>query len=73
MGFVHLHCHTLYSLLGGQIRIQDLVVTAAITGSADAAFEAIRTDPLSPPSEEACRAMFDELLAAQSADLPVLA
>ena len=63
----------LAAFMRDQIRIQDLVVTAAITGSADAAFEAIRTDPLSPPSEEACRAMFDELLAAQSADLPVLA
>ncbi len=27
MGFVHLHCHTQYSLLDGAIRIADLIET----------------------------------------------
>ncbi|HOM29634.1 MAG TPA: DNA polymerase III subunit alpha [Deltaproteobacteria bacterium] len=32
MGFVHLHCHTQYSLLDGAVRIDDLVKTACSFG-----------------------------------------
>ncbi len=48
-----------------QIEIQDLVVQAALTGDPRPAFEALRMDPLSPPDVADCRAMFDELFAAQ--------
>ena len=32
MGFVHLHCHTQYSLLDGAIRIDDLIKTTKAFG-----------------------------------------
>ena len=53
-----------------QIELQDLVVKSALTGDPAPAFEALRRDPLSPPDEASCRAMFDELLAVQADALP---
>jgi alpha-galactosidase len=53
-----------------QIALQDLIVESALTGDADLAFQALVEDPLSPPSESACKAMFDELRHLQAAHLP---
>lgn len=53
-----------------QIRLQDLVVDAALTGNPDLALQAVLEDPCSPPDEAACRAMFDELRSLQAAHLP---
>jgi alpha-galactosidase len=50
--------------------LQDLIVESALTGDADLAYQALVEDPLSPPSESACRAMFDELRQLQAAHLP---
>ncbi len=60
----------LAELMKTQIELQDLVVKAALTGDPAPAFEAVRRDPLSPPDEASCRAMFDELVSAQSESLP---
>lgn len=51
-------------------KIQDLVVTSALTGDPAPAFEALRMDPLSPPGEANCRKIFDELMEKQAAHLP---
>jgi alpha-galactosidase len=53
-----------------QIELQELVVRSALTGDPEPAFEALRRDPLSPPDETACRAIFDELRGTQAAVLP---
>lgn len=53
-----------------QIELQDLVVKAALTGDPGPAFDAVRNDPLSPPDEASCRAMFDELMSLQAPVLP---
>jgi len=53
-----------------QIELQDLVVRAAITGDPALAFEALRRDPLSPPDEASCRAIFDEMMGLQATALP---
>ena len=53
-----------------QIELQDLVVKSALTGDPAPAFEALRRDPLSPPDEASCRAIFDELVALQGDALP---
>jgi alpha-galactosidase len=53
-----------------QIRLQDLVVDSAITANPDLALQAVIEDPCSPPDEQACRAMFDELRSLQAAHLP---
>ncbi len=53
-----------------QVRIQQLVVRAALERDPALAFEALRADPLSPPDEARCRRMFDELRTAQAVDLP---
>ena len=53
-----------------QVRLQDLVVRAALTGDRGAALQAVIEDPCSPPSEAACRAMFDEMAGLQAAHLP---
>lgn len=53
-----------------QIAIQDLVVRAALERDPELAYEALRTDPQSPPDEARCRAMFDELMALQAPALP---
>jgi alpha-galactosidase len=53
-----------------QIELQELVVQSALTGDPKPAFEALRRDPLSPSDEASCRAIFDELSAAQADVLP---
>jgi len=53
-----------------QIELQELVVRAALTGDPAPAFEALRRDPLSPPDDASCRAIFDELRAVQADALP---
>ena len=53
-----------------QVALQDLVVDSALTGDPDLALQAVIADPLSPPDERACRAMFGELMALQAAELP---
>ncbi len=53
-----------------QVALQDLVVRAALTGDRDLALEAVVQDPASPPDEERCRAMFEEMLHLQGEKLP---
>jgi alpha-galactosidase len=54
-----------------QVGLQDLIVRAALTGDRDLAFRAVVEDPVSPPDEAACRAMFDEMVGLQAAELPI--
>ncbi len=54
-----------------QIELQELVVQSALTGDPAPAFEALRRDPLSPPDEASCRAIFDELRSVQADSLPI--
>ncbi|MEW5947659.1 MAG: hypothetical protein AB1742_15830 [bacterium] len=60
----------LAELMRLQIRIQDLVVDAALSGDPAPAFEALRLDPLSPPDETSCRKLFDEMVRLQAEYLP---
>ncbi len=53
-----------------QVELQDLIVESALSGDPDLALEALIADPHSPPDEQACRAMFDELMGLQAAELP---
>jgi alpha-galactosidase len=53
-----------------QTALQDLLVEAAVTADPELAFRALVEDPLSPPDEAACRAMFDELRELQADVLP---
>jgi alpha-galactosidase/6-phospho-beta-glucosidase family protein len=53
-----------------QIELQELLVEATVSGDKDLAFRALVEDPLSPPDEAACRAMFDELCELQTDALP---
>jgi alpha-galactosidase len=53
-----------------QVGLQDLIVESALTGDPDLALQALIVDPNSPPDERACRAMFDELMELQAAELP---
>jgi len=53
-----------------QIRLQDLVVRSALTGDPELALQAVIEDPCSPPDEQACRKMFDELRSLQAEHLP---
>ena len=53
-----------------QVALQDLIVDAALSHDPEAAFRAVRDDPNSPPDPDACRALFDELLELQAAELP---
>ena len=53
-----------------QVALQELVVEAALTGDPEPALRAVIEDPLSPPDEAACRALFDELMGLQAAELP---
>ena len=53
-----------------QVELQDLLVEATVTGDRDLALRALVEDPLSPPDEKACRAMFDELCELQADLLP---
>ena len=43
---------------------------ATVEGDRELAFQALVEDPLSPPDEAACRAMFDELCELQAEHLP---
>jgi alpha-galactosidase len=56
-----------------QVALQDLIVRAALTGDRDLALQAVIQDPASPPSEAACRAMFEEMAALQASHLPFAA
>jgi alpha-galactosidase len=53
-----------------QVALQDLVVESALTSDPELALQAITEDANSPADKRACRAIFDELSALQSADLP---
>ena len=53
-----------------QVELQDLIVESALTGDPDPALRALIADPNSPSDEQACRAMFDELMTLQAAELP---
>ncbi|MFA6448312.1 MAG: hypothetical protein WCX65_02495 [bacterium] len=53
-----------------QYKIQDLVVDSVLKKDPELAFEAIEMDPLSPPSREECRKMFDEMMRKQAIMLP---
>jgi len=53
-----------------QIELQNLLVEATLTADRDLALRALIDDPLSPPDEAACRAMFDELCEVQAELLP---
>jgi len=53
-----------------QIRLQDLVVESALTGNPEPALRAVIEDPCSPPDQQACRKMFDELRSLQAEHLP---
>ena len=53
-----------------QIELQNLLVEATLNGDRDLALRALIDDPLSPPDEAACRAMFDELCEVQADLLP---
>jgi alpha-galactosidase len=53
-----------------QVRLQDLVVESALTGDPEPALRAVIADPCSPPEEQACRKMFDELRSLQAEHLP---
>ena len=53
-----------------QVELQDLIVESALSGDPDLALQALIADPHSPPDEQACQAMFDELMGLQAAELP---
>jgi alpha-galactosidase len=53
-----------------QVALQDLIVQAALSGDRDLALRAVIEDPASPPDENACRSLFDELAGLQAAELP---
>ena len=53
-----------------QVELQDLIVESALTGDPDPALRALIADPNSPPDEQACRKIFDELMTLQAAELP---
>jgi hypothetical protein len=46
--------------IAAQLPLQQLLVDAAVQRDPELAFQALVADPLSPPDERACRAMFDE-------------
>lgn len=53
-----------------QVALQELIVDAALSGDPEPALRAVIEDPVSPPDEAACRALFDELMGLQAAELP---
>ena len=53
-----------------QIELQKLIVRSALARDETLAFRAVMEDPTAPPNEAACRAMFDEMLRLQAAELP---
>lgn len=60
----------LAELMRPQYRIQEMIVESALNKDPEIAFEALVADPLSPPSESACRAMFEEMMELQRSQLP---
>jgi alpha-galactosidase len=61
----------LAELMRAEIRRQDLVVTAALSGDPGPALEAVMIDPNSPPDEADRRKVFDELYELQRDVLPI--
>ncbi len=53
-----------------QIALQNLIVRSALARDETLALRAVMEDPTAPPNEAACRAMFDEMLHLQAAELP---
>ncbi len=53
-----------------QFEIQSLIVDSALQKDPELAFEALKADPLAPPSTDACRRMFDEMIKLQADLLP---
>jgi alpha-galactosidase len=58
------------SHIATQVELQNLIVRAALDGDKELALQAVIQDPTSPRDEAACRAMFDEMLQLQAAELP---
>lgn len=56
--------------IAAQLPLQQLLVDAAVQRDPELAFQALVADPLSPPDERACRAMFDEVCSLQRDVLP---
>jgi alpha-galactosidase len=56
--------------IAAQLPLQDRIVESALTGDPEPALRALIEDPASPDDEDACRALFDEMVALQAADLP---
>jgi alpha-galactosidase len=53
-----------------QVELQNLIVRAALESDKELALQAVIQDPTSPRDEAACRAMFDEMMQLQVAELP---
>jgi len=53
-----------------QLPLQDWIVESALTGDPEPALRALIEDPTSPADEDRCKALFDEMLRLQAADLP---
>lgn len=60
----------LRGFISKQVQLQSLVVDSALTGDPEPALQAVLQDPCSPEDEAACRAIFEELRALQSDELP---
>ena len=60
----------LAELMRAEVERQEMVVRAALCRDPQPALEAVLADPNSPPDEQRCRAMFDELLELQRDVLP---
>jgi alpha-galactosidase/6-phospho-beta-glucosidase family protein len=53
-----------------QVALQELIVESALTADPDLALRALIEDPTSPPDEQACRTMFEEMKTLQAEALP---
>jgi len=53
-----------------QVALQDLIVESALTADPDLALRALIDDPTSPPDEQECRTMFEEMKTLQAEALP---
>lgn len=60
----------LAELMRVQIALQDKIVDSAIKRDPELAFQALKDDPLAPPSEEQCRKMFNKMMRLQRKQLP---
>jgi alpha-galactosidase len=56
--------------IAAQIPLQERIVESALNRDPAPALRAVIEDPTSPPDEEACRALFHELVGLQAAELP---